>query len=88
MTMLWTDGNGNWTDDVRTARNGNYYNPSARELYDYIEKETDKADSWDVVDSDAYDQLAYYCGRDIGDYDNREDLMDDCLLSIKKEEEK
>lgn len=23
---------------------------------------------------------------DIGDYDNREDLMDDCLLSIEKEE--
>ena len=57
-------------------------------MYDYIEKETDKADSWDVVDSDAYDQLAYYCGRDIGDYGNREDLMDDCLLSIEKEEEK
>lgn len=86
MTMLWTDGNGHWTNSARTARDGNYYNPSARELYDYIEKETDKADSWDAVDNGAYDQLAYYCDIDIGDYDNREDLMDDCLLSIEKEE--
>lgn len=84
--MLWTDGNGNWTDDVRTARNGNYYNPSARELYDYIDEETDKVQSWDAVDDDAYGQLAYYCGLDISDYDNREDLMNDCLSSIEKDE--
>ena len=75
--MLWTDGNGNWTDDVRTARNGNYYNPSARELYDYIDEETDKVQSWDAVDDDAYDQLDYYCGLDIGDCDSRDDLLYD-----------
>ena len=54
----------------------------------YIDEGTDKAQSWDAVDDDAYDQLASYCGRDISDYDNREDLMDDCLLSIEKEKEK
>ena len=37
----------------------------------YIDEGTDKAQSWDAVDDDAYDQLAYYCGRDISDYDNR-----------------
>lgn len=86
--MLWTDGNGHWTNSVRTARDDNYYNPSARELYDYIEKETDNADSWDAVDSDAYNQLAYYCGRDISDYDSIDDLMDDCLVEIEKEEQR
>ena len=52
----------------------------------YIDEGTDKAQSWDAVDDDAYDQLAYYCGLDIGDYDSRDDLMDDCLVEIEKDE--
>lgn len=63
-----------------------YYNPSARELYDYIDEETDKADSWDVVDSDAYDQLASMCDVDVNEYDNAEDLMNACLKVIEEEE--
>lgn len=84
--MLWTDGNGHWTNSVRTARDGNYYNPSARELYDYIDEETDKVQSWDAVDDDAYDQLADACGVDIDKCEDAQDLMDKCYEVIQKGE--
>ncbi|RHF51465.1 hypothetical protein [Mitsuokella multacida] len=32
-----------------------YHEPEARELYDWIEEETDKKDQWDAVPWEAYD---------------------------------
>lgn len=84
--MLWTDGNGHWTNSVRTARDGNYYYPSARELYDYIDEKTDKVQSWDAVDDDAYDQLANACGVDIDKCEDTQVFMDKCYKVIKKGE--
>lgn len=84
--MFWTDGNGNWTNSVETAKNGNYYDPSARELYDFIESQTDEYDSWDAVDDEMYIQLADCCGLDRSDYNYTQDFMDDCLKVIEKEE--
>lgn len=84
--MLWVNDNGEFTNSAKYARENNCITPSARELYDYIEQETDKTGSWDAVDWDAYDQLARYCGIDIDEYDNTEEFMEDCLKSIEEEE--
>lgn len=84
--MLWTDSNGHWTNSVRIARDGNYYNPSARELYDYIDEETDKVQSWDAVSWEVYNQLADACGVDIDKCEDTQDFMDKCYEVIKKGE--
>lgn len=83
--MLWTDDNGHWTNSVRTARNGDYYDPSTKELYDYIESQTDKYDCWDAVDNEVYIQLADCCGLDRGDYSDTQEFMDACLKVIKED---
>ena len=84
--MFWTDGNGNWTNIVDNSKNGNYYDLSARELYDFIESQTDEYDSWDAVDDEMYIRLADCCGLDRGDYNNTQEFMDDCLKVIEKDE--
>lgn len=84
--MLWTDGNGHWTNNVRTARDGNYYYPSARELYNWIDEKTDETNSWDAVPWEAYDYLCDLCGVDIDECEDTQVLMDKCLAEIEKEE--
>lgn len=63
-----------------------YHEPEARELYDWIEEETDKKDQWDAVPWEAYDYLCDLCGVDEDECEDPQDLMDKCLAEIEKEE--
>ena len=63
-----------------------YHEPEARELYDWIEEETDKKDQWDAVPWEAYDHLCDLCGVDEDECEDTQDLMDKCLAEIEKEE--
>lgn len=84
--MIYTNGK-EFRTYARWMRESNdYYLPDARELYDWIESETDKYDQWDAVPWESYDQLASMCDVDINEYDNTEDLMNACLKVIEEEE--
>ena len=63
-----------------------YHEPEARELYDWIEEETDKKGQWDAVPWEAYDYLCDLCGVDEDECEDTQDLMDKCLAEIEKEE--
>ena len=72
--------------DKRVALDEEYHEPEARELYDWIEEETDKVDQWDAVPWEAYDFLCDLCGVDGDECEDQQDLMDKCLAEIEKEE--
>ena len=72
--------------DKRVALDAEYHEADARELYDWIEEETDKKDQWDAVPWEAYDFLCDLCGVDGDECEDPQDLMDKCLAEIEKEE--
>lgn len=84
--MIYTNGK-EFRTYARWMRESNdYYLPDARELYDWIESETDKYDQWDAVPWEAYDQLADACGVDMDKCEDTQDLMNKCYKVIEEEE--
>lgn len=84
---IYTDGNGYWTFDWKEARKRDCYLPDARELYNYIDSETDKYDQWDAVAPDVFEQLADTLDIDIDSFDGDTDaFMAACRDKIEQEE--
>lgn len=81
--MIYTDGKV-FREYAKWMKDSDFYLPEPEELYGWIEEETDKADQWDAVPWEAYDQLADACGIDLRDCEDTQDLMDKCYEVIHK----
>lgn len=57
-----------------------YHEPTARELYDFL----DNQPTWDSVPPDAYEQLADLCSVDITQADGPDTLMERCAEALKE----
>lgn len=69
-------------NDERKALLKEYHQPDAKELYDYIERQTDKTGTWDAVGFECYDALAYMLDIDTSsDYDCG-GFMDACKKAL------
>ena len=67
-------------NEVREELAREYHEPTARELYDFL----DNQPTWDSVPADAYDQLADLCGIDIKQVDGPDTLMDRCAAALEE----
>lgn len=67
-------------NEAREEMNREYHEPTAYELYDFIESQP----TWDSVPPDAYDQLADLCGVDITQAGGPDTLMERCAEALEK----
>lgn len=67
-------------------KDSDFYLPEPEELYNWIDTETDKADQWDAVPWEAYNQLADACGVDIDKCEDTQNSMYKCYEVIQKGE--
>ena len=66
-------------NEAREELNREYHEPTAQELYDFI----DSQPTWDCVPADAYDQLADLCGVSYTEEDSLETLMNRCAAALE-----
>lgn len=72
-------------NEIRNQLAEAYHEPEAQELYDFIKRKTDEADSWAAVPSEAYGQLAELCGVEpVQEDEDPADFLERCVSTIKE----